>query len=419
MSTITTNRIFIFFSLFVFCFILFAARRPEIINNPQFWGEDGAVWYNQAYTYGAFRSLILAQDGYFQTFPKLVASFSLLFPLYAAPLIFNIIAITIRCLVILFLLSSRMERYPLSARLIISLYILIMPNLDEVHANITNTQWYLSLWLFMVLIAEKPKGIYWQINDYMVLILTGLSGPFIVFLSPVLALRLMEGMSLKRLLFKTLLAKVDSFVLIFSIICIIQVAAILMTGGTRSGAPLGASPTLLSSILSTRLLVGFLLSLKAANALWNMHVLNFSICTAGIAILIYCFIKGDWRAKAIVIYPVLMLGFALAMPMIHSTLPQWPFIEYGAGQRYFLVPNIFWVAIILLSASKAGKKAPKAVFTVMTALILIAGWRNFSLTRLPNQNWVNEVFMFEQSQPGDVKKLNTLPPGWTVELIKR
>ena len=73
-------------------------RRPDALLNAQFWAEDGAFWYADAYNAGPWISLFQPENGYFQTISRLVAGISLLFPLRDAPLFFNVAAITIQAL---------------------------------------------------------------------------------------------------------------------------------------------------------------------------------------------------------------------------------------------------------------------------------------------------------------------------------
>ena len=109
MSYLQTNRVIYFLFIFLFCFLIFVLRRPEIITNAQFWAEDGAIWYHQANTIGPLHSLILPQQGYYQTISKLVATLSLAVPVYYAPLLYNIVGISIRCFMVMFLLSNRLS----------------------------------------------------------------------------------------------------------------------------------------------------------------------------------------------------------------------------------------------------------------------------------------------------------------------
>lgn len=422
MNSISTNRIFAFFALFAICFIVFALRRPEIITNPQFWAEDGAVWYSQAYNMGPLKSLILPQNGYYQTISKLVASASLVLPLNIAPLFYNVIGISIRVFVIMFLLSSRMERYPIAGRVVLALFILLMPHLDEVHANVTNAHWYLSMWLFMVIIGTEAKGVYWKAHDYALLLISGLSGPFIVFIAPVLMLKIMSGNEswTARGILELIKKNINSFNVIFSIICAIQIVAILTSSEDgRSHAPLGASLNTLFSILSTRVFVGFMISQHSTIAMWDMHILNAAVSLIGIATLVYVFVKGDWRVKSMVIYPALMLGFALARPQIHMELPQWPRMQFGSGQRYFVTTDIFWMTILLILAWWIKGVLSKVVTSLLAVLVFVSGVAGFHLQKLPNQDWVNEVNKFNHAKPGDELKLKINPNRWTLYVIKK
>lgn len=421
-NSISTNRLFSFFLIFAICFIVFAMRKPDVIVNPQFWAEDGTVWYQQAYTLGAIKSLILPQNGYYQSIGKLVASFSLIFPMYAAPLIYNIIAISIRCFMVMFLLSSRMERYPLIGRSILALFIVLMPHIDEVHANITNTHWYLSMWLFMIIIANDSKGLYWKAHDYIILIISGLSGPFIVFLAPVLALKKMEGESWRKPLqaIRTAISRIDLFTVIFVAICLVQIIAILLsTDEGRSHAPLSAGLIILAKILASKVFLGFLLPLELTKDVWHSKMLYIPGFLVGISLMAFCFFKGDWRVKSLVIFPTLMLGFALAKPMIHLSLPQWPMIELGSGQRYFVITNIFWVAIILTSIAYCKGMVKWALTSLLAVLIVISGYYNFTLHKLGDENWIKQVYIYQQLKPGEKTHIRVTPSPWAIIMDKK
>ena len=57
---------------------LIFSRQPDAFLHAQFFAEDGKVWFADAYNSGWFTSLFRAQDGYFQTLPRLAAALSLL-----------------------------------------------------------------------------------------------------------------------------------------------------------------------------------------------------------------------------------------------------------------------------------------------------------------------------------------------------
>ena len=53
--------------LFLVLFLIIAARRPDILTNAQPWAEDGFVWMTEIYTRGFWSSVLLPQNGYYQT----------------------------------------------------------------------------------------------------------------------------------------------------------------------------------------------------------------------------------------------------------------------------------------------------------------------------------------------------------------
>ena len=82
--------------LYLAAVALVASRRPDGLTNPQFWAEDGAVWFAQAYNQGPLTALLTPWTGYVQTFSRLVAAASLLVPLRHAPLVFNVAAVSMK-----------------------------------------------------------------------------------------------------------------------------------------------------------------------------------------------------------------------------------------------------------------------------------------------------------------------------------
>jgi hypothetical protein len=54
-------------AVFLLSCIIIISRRPDMIFRPQFWAEDGIVWFAQAYNEGWRHALFRTQVGYFQT----------------------------------------------------------------------------------------------------------------------------------------------------------------------------------------------------------------------------------------------------------------------------------------------------------------------------------------------------------------
>ncbi|EPN8565025.1 hypothetical protein ACT35X_002863 [Enterobacter hormaechei] len=418
---ISTNRLFAFTALFALTFLMFVMRRPELITNAQFWAEDGRYWYHQAYMLGPLQSIILPQNGYYQSISKITASLSLALPLASAPLFFNVTAISIRCFVVMYLLSSRMSEFKLLPRFALAAFIIAMPHLSEVHANITNAHWYLSMWLFMILISTRPDGNYWKIHDYTVLLLSGLSGPFIVFLAPVVFLKLVDGDIFRNPLstLKSAFRKIDTFTAIFAIVCLIQIVAILASSTAgRSHAPLGASLELLIKILSSKVFIGSFIPRDLTIDIWNAGFINYIIVAMCFFVITIVALKGTWKQWSMIIFPVLMLGFALAKPMISNNEPQWPIIMTGGAERYFVIPNVFWVAILLTFIGMAGN-ASKYLTMMFIVGIVYMSYFTYRIQPLRDNGWAKSVYLFDEASPGQQVNLPINPGSWEMILIKK
>ncbi|HEX6492672.1 MAG TPA: hypothetical protein VF112_04115, partial [Candidatus Dormibacteraeota bacterium] len=88
---------------------ILVARRPDAVTHPQFWAEDGTVYYADAYNRGA-SALLSPGAGYLVLTPRLTALLAQPLGLGEAPAIFNLVGLSFQLLPALFILSSRFAR---------------------------------------------------------------------------------------------------------------------------------------------------------------------------------------------------------------------------------------------------------------------------------------------------------------------
>lgn len=397
-------------------FVILVMRRPDIILHAQPWAEDGAVWMAGVYNNGFWSSLILPQNGYYQTISRLTYGFSLLFGLSNAALIANAIAILIRCFFICFILSKRMDFIDVKYRIFICIYFMLMPNVAEGFVNITNAHWYLSMYLFSVVLSRDPSSKMEVVHDFTVLIISALSGPFVVFIAPCLLIKriyLSNG-------FKCFFKSIKLFDVIMALCCIIQVTAILTTSeSTRPESPLGYNFGLLANIISCRLIFGSLLPYDLARVASSYTYLNIAMLLLALAAMALAFIKCSWRVKILILYPTLMIGFAMARPVISMDNAQWPMmLSTQSGERYFYVTNIAFVCLMVGLLSLI-KKYSGLLLGVVTISFLVMASSYYKISPLPIVKYSEDVMKFNESNPGDVVNINILPPGWKMTLIKK
>jgi hypothetical protein len=172
--------------LSVAALILFIRKTDSFIN-PQFWAEDGAIFFLQQYENGP-SALFQEYAGYLNLVPRLIALIAdLFFPYSAIPAFYNYSSLLLTLCVLLSIFSPR---FKVKHKPLIALTIVLIPHYtNEVFLTITNLQWILALMLIVVLLKEKPDHRYGNIIvqyafDLATIIICGLTGPFLIFLAP-------------------------------------------------------------------------------------------------------------------------------------------------------------------------------------------------------------------------------------------
>ena len=173
---------------FVAVFIAVFSRLPGALLHPQFFAEDGWVWYQQAYNLHWLRSLGIAQAGYLGTLPRLVAGLTLLFPMRWAPLIMNLAGTVIQVLPVTALLSRRCTSWgPLPVRMLMAALYIAIPDAPEIHVVLTNAMWHLALLQVLLAFSVPPLSWRGRMSDLILFGIGGISGPFCILLLPAVA----------------------------------------------------------------------------------------------------------------------------------------------------------------------------------------------------------------------------------------
>jgi hypothetical protein len=402
----------------VLVFLFFAAvvvsRRPDVLFNAQFWAEDGKVWFADAYNLGVIQPFLHPAAGYFDTFPRMAALVGLLLPLGMVPLMFNCIAIVCQVLPAQFLLSSRCSEWgSVSARALIAFLYLALPNSQEMHANVTNTQWRLALITLMILFAKPGMSALWSAFDLLILVASALSGPFIIFMAPIAAiLYWSEPPNRQR----------TALFLIFLFGALIQGLALLITGGEErvAQAVRGATPDLLIQILAKQV---FLAALVGRRTLAGFSfesgpsriIAILSVCF-GIAIECYVLLKAPPVLKAFIVFSFCILGASLAFPMTKS--PQWPALLASGGIRYWFFPMLAIMASVVWMLHR---RNPVIVRTSAKALLLVMVYgivQDWGQPRPVDFHFSDYVRKFSELPPGSTLFIPINPAGWTMQLMK-
>lgn len=411
------------FAVFSLGFLILYSRRPDAVLNPQFYAEDGAIFYRDAYSLG-LHSLLLAHGGYFHAVPRLAALLAQLFPLLWAPLVLNLIAIAIQILPANVYLSSRFSNLNFLTRLLGAFVYLALPNSFEIHATITNAQSHLVLLACLVLLSAPGKTRAWKIFDGMVLVLTSLSSPMGVLLAPLAALIWWKRAS-SAWQFATLLPGS-----VIQTICVLthwhtrEAPHFILTGQPIvNGGPLGANFSYLNAILGRQVFYSSLLGLNAQTWLVHLHgvsVLEAALTTLGLAVVVYAFRHAPFELRLFILFAGAVLACALVNPLAGPPdRPQWDWLSVpGIGNRYYFLPMLTFLASLFWLATNNLSTGVRCC-AIALLLILPAGicldWRYPAFDDFRFKEFVR---VFNNQPPGATFPI-PINPGWFMVLTKR
>jgi hypothetical protein len=163
-------------TLFLLAFALLVLKSPDALTLPQFWAEDGAVFFEQQID-RSWPLLLAHYTGYLHTAPRLVAWLSSgLDPGYA-PLAYNLAAISIDAACIAFV---TMRLTPWFSRWPVLLSFFILPTAGDVFGTLTNVQWFMQFALAAACFTPQTlaASTAWRVAGYVGLGIAALTGPF-------------------------------------------------------------------------------------------------------------------------------------------------------------------------------------------------------------------------------------------------
>ncbi|MDB6169400.1 MAG: hypothetical protein JWM88_2264 [Verrucomicrobia bacterium] len=160
-------------------------RRPEVFRHPQFWAEDGAIFFVQADVLGA-RAIAQSYGGYHLFLPRLVAAAASALDPRWIPAVYFWSSIAMVAGVTFVLFSPRLElRHPV----LCALALVLVPHSGEAFQSLTNAQWVLAMGLILLLVARDPERPVDGIVDVAIALFVGLTGVFSILFAPLFLLR--------------------------------------------------------------------------------------------------------------------------------------------------------------------------------------------------------------------------------------
>lgn len=161
------------------CIAALTLKSPDAFGNPQFWAEDGAVFFQQQPA-GAKLAWLVPYAGYLHLLPRLVAWLATFVPLALVPATYVYASLLINAACI----ASLVQRL-LPAKLALAVFagILLVPTSGEVFGTLTNSQWFLQFFLLAwCFLPGGPVRWHWRAPLALAVLAAALTGPFSVLL---------------------------------------------------------------------------------------------------------------------------------------------------------------------------------------------------------------------------------------------
>src|SRR6185436_142772 len=382
------------------------ARKPDAFLNPQLWAEDGSIFFAQQVVLGA-RAHLVPYAGTFNEVPRFVASAAALLPHLYAPVVYNLAALLVLLALVLKLYSPRLGlACGRSCGLPFALAVALVPHpRGEVFACLANVQWILALLLLLVVLQRSAATRAEALGDALLVLLAGLTGPFVLFALPLLRWKLWRHRSrldLPALSLPVLGAALGT--------AAVQLWALLYSSIQAPGPALSA-PDVWGRLIGWRLVGGLFLGpelpvrlsplvlvvagiLVLCGILWTLRRSPEALERAGLALAFAAAVTAASFAK-----------FAAAPSLL---------IPWGNAARYFFLPGVVvaWCLLLVLTTRQGAPRllASAALLAILASSLLSA----FRSPPLEDRRWAEQARRIGGPEAEIWIPIN--PEGWRIHI---
>jgi len=382
-------------SVTILTVLIVVLRKSDSLIHPQFWAEDGGLFFIEAERYGGWGQLFQSYEGYLHLLPRLIAALGAWLPLPLVPAFYAWNALAVTGVMAWWLQSPRVA-VSVGGGMVAALALAAVPHTGEVYLNICNLQWITALGLFALTLSADATCPKERLSDLSLLILTGLTGPFILLTLPLFLWRVFSRRSAWSVT-----------LFLAAIACAAAHAPSLLAHHSET-FPQPWAPVHHAAIIGRRVIATLFLGQISLP-----EILCTVLCLGGFTALVLAL----WRRRAKL--PGGLIVLCAAVLVLASTAYKvrpdlWTLSELVNGDRYFFIPKVI---VLWLLAAVAASSLPRArlALTCLIILPLAANISRFIFTPAADQNWAVACAAISRGQPVWVPILpegtNILHPG--------
>lgn len=378
--------------------VIYAWRAPELLTKPQFWAEDGAVFFAQQYG-KAWPQLFTPYWGYIHFIPRSIAWIASLFDVRHAPFLYAIFGLIVdaSCTAYVTRRSSK-----LFVPAIVWLSLTLMPNDGLYYGYIANIQWFSQFVLIAMCLyptnavpARSPGRNLWT---YAMLAACALTGPFSVIIA-VLTVAVLLAARLGRLHipFKTLWTAVARYgeSIPKDRIWVLWACALIQLVTTLRAPIRGRL-----DIPSPRVLLEVFGSWPQAHFFGSVFLpagIFLLVLAVGVAILV-CSNRLSGNQKVVC---ALMLAMAICELLLGAFKPGAISAGMMGGDRYYFLGKTaaWWVIAFIAAEYMAGRTQRTLLIVAAMAWISMLNINWLRRAPLPYLNWNQQAKRIDEGIP--------------------
>ncbi len=413
-------------------FVLLILRRPECVTNPQFWAEDGTLFFRSQLILGFKASVLSAYSGYLCVLQYTIAALVSVFPVYYAPMIYALAgsALDAACCSLFILPIFRNIIRSDWLRAAVCILTAVTPPAGELVGTLVNTQWYGLLGGTLLLFRQAlpiggagarvaARGIGWGLLG----LLMALTNPVLILGIPFCLWNLARGWRADRWYEAGLLLGLAIQLSIFA-------ASSQATANLTHDRNLPALATAVAVAFVYRaivsLVIGFKLALTAAIAksLSVPAIACGAFVVLEIGVLWKAGVRDRWKIAIVLYVAASSLGITLGGRNIHPAFANIRDFQGFYWERYMYLASCAFIYLMAISIDVlfAQRRLPIQI-AVLASVFALGIVSNYRIPHLPDKHWrlyaplIQERLDHHQIGPGYPRiVVPILPEGWEIIL---
>ena len=407
---------------------LILLRKPSLVTDPRFWAEEGSVYFAYAFGHSVFETLSFTYAGYWSLPVNLAACLSAnLVPLEHAPFITTGLAFALQMPPLWIIIYGSCTLFEnRSVKIAAALAVVFTLSSGEIWLNTVNSQFYLTLALVLILFEkdaarQSVKGFY-----RFLICAAGTSGPVATFLTPLFIYKAWSDRKRESIVQAAIIS-----------VCLTLQLAIVMYLGYGAGAGIasrfsGIDMYLFPLTLFIKNLVFPILGPSAADFLggWLKTVYktgSFTLPAVSFLFLavelffFHCFsMKLDGLKRALLLGGFFLIFILTVSSSLGDNGDKTIFFGgWRAGERYFYVPSVIIMLMLLANIGKKPLKNSRSLIAItLLALTVVQGIYSYKTTVIvqTSVSWKREIAQWRKDN--SYQPL-IAPLGWRVRLKSR